>query len=361
MRKQETSEVQAALRELRSTYQRAGLRKKLGVAAGQFFRWCVRTAFVRKALASLRTEEGTLKKYDRMAGAYVAAYEEAQSENPRRLAVYDNEIQFVSVKELQEAIIQNIVGQIFRPLELKNCTLLEVGAGELTTLVPLAKSAPWISSISALELSWSRITVGKRFAEAQGVTPEHLVCGTACHLPFSNASFDVVFTCHCLEQANFDKYQILSELNRVARSYVVMLEPSWELGDKHQKRRIESKGFLRKLDAAIDKMGCNLVRHELLPHAGSPYNRTAAYVIKKGGATDIAMQDDVLACPHCRSTVVRHGDFYFCRFCGHLYPIVAGIPCMHPSNAILATRYEDLVATQVIKSGIKEQRSALDS
>ena len=342
MNKSEASEVQRKLVARRKEYRSPLNKRRMVRFIGRVLSWFIKTRFISFFLKNQRVEEKVLVKYDRMAGEYVSVYNKLQSENKKILAVYDHVIQFVSGKEFIDKRIQFIIDNIMRPLGLKNLSLLDVGAGELTTLTQIAKGLKELKSISALELSWSRIAVGRQFAQSQGLKPEQLVVGTATHLPFADNSFDIVFTSHCLEQANLDKWQILCELYRVARLYVVMLEPSWELGDKYQKRRIDAKGYLRGLDVAISKMGYNLIRHELLPYSNNPDNRTAVYVIKKDSNTNKTTGLQVLACPCCKTATIKHSDFEFCMPCGRVYPIVSGIPCMHPANGVLASKYEEL-------------------
>ncbi len=342
MNNSEALKVQRELVARRKEYRSPLNKRRMIRFIGRVLSWSIETKLISFFLRYQRTEEKVLEKYDKKAGAYVSEYNKLQSENKKILAVYDHVIQFVPGKELLEKRNQFIIDDIMRPLGLNDLSLLDVGAGELTTLTQIAKGLTEAKSVSALELSWSRIAVGRRFAQSQGLEPVQLVVGTATHLPFADNSFDIVFTSHCIEQANLDKWQILFELHRVARLYVVMLEPSWELGDKYQKRRIDAKGYLRGLDVVIYKMGYNLIRHELLPYSNSPDNRTAVYVIKKDSSTNKTNDLQVLACPCCKTATIKHGDFEFCMPCGRVYPIISGIPCMHPTNGVLASKYEEL-------------------
>ena len=341
MENRNREEIEKELHCLRKKYSKPFNRKRLLRAVALILTWVINTKYINMLFSYQRTGEKVLEKYDRLAGEYVRSLEKEVSGSEKTLSVFNHEIHFVSKKVLGERRIQYIANDILRPLNLHNMTLLDVGAGELTTLVRLAKAMPELKSISALELSWSRIAVGRNFAVGNKVMPDNLVVGTATHLPFPDNSFDIIFTSHCLEQANLDKWQIIQELYRVARRYIVLLEPSWELGSKYQKRRMNTKGYLKGLDSVIKKLNLNLIRHELLPYSTNPDNRTAAYIIKIDYKNEMRNQCSSLSCPRCKVNTIRKGDYEFCRTCGRLYPIVLGIPCMHPNNSVLASRFED--------------------
>jgi len=58
------------------------------------------------------------------------------------------------------------------------------------------------------------------------------------------------------------------------------------------------------------------------------------------GTGDASLAD--YACPRCHHGLVNHGGSFFCTDCLIVYPLVGGIPCLLPQNAILATKYMDV-------------------
>ena len=107
-------------------------------------------------------------------------------------------------------------------------TLLDAGAGELTTLAGVADRLS-IENItySACDISWSRIKKGKEFI-GRGLKQLTLNAFVAnfFHLPLRDKSIDVLFTSHALEPNGGREEQILAELIRVTRRKIILFEPS---------------------------------------------------------------------------------------------------------------------------------------
>lgn len=126
--------------------------------------------------------------------------------------------------------------------KLKPASVLEVGAGNGINLLMLAARFPGIR-FSGLEPTAGGCETAMHVIE-EGQLPEALLQfapfplsdvsaparvqmkqGSAQHLPFDDASFDVVMTSLALEQMEEIRHDALSEIARVAKDWVVMLEP----------------------------------------------------------------------------------------------------------------------------------------
>ncbi len=332
--------IHHALLKARNKKPGRGIKQRMVRCAALALEKCIESRLIRKVRNTLRTEDKVLRKYDAMAGSYIDDYNILLTSGNEILTVYDGVFDIVPYNELSEKYFSYISKNILEPLEpQKKCTI-EIGAGELTTSIAFAQRVKF-SEISALELSWSRIAAGRQFAESKQVDFTHLLAGTALDLPLSDNSFDIVITSHCLEQIPMHVHKVLSELYRVSREYIVLLEPSYELGDSYQKMCMKRKHFVRGLDKIIRERGYRLERHELLPYCWSFKNRTALYLIKKEVSGSRRPIVDKLACPLCKESLFKPDhQFYFCKSCGILYPVVGGIPCLNPANGILATKYE---------------------
>lgn len=50
---------------------------------------------------------------------------------------------------------------------------------------------------------------------------------------------------------------------------------------------------------------------------------------------------DILACPDCRSPLVRQGDQLVCGLGGHIFPLVNGVPILFPGGKFKDIQHED--------------------
>jgi len=132
---------------------------------------------------------------------------------------------------------------LFKTMErLRPRTVLEVGAGNGLNILTLAARFPEVH-FTGLELTSSGVQAAAHIRAmpelprtlAQfsvdppvGLTAHRnvrLVQGTAGNLPFPEGSFDVVFTVLALEQMEEIRNVAMAELRRVARDFVLMIEP----------------------------------------------------------------------------------------------------------------------------------------
>ena len=144
---------------------------------------------------------------------------------------------------------------LFRALEaLKPETVLEVGAGNGVNLLAIAARYPAIR-LTGTELTPGGVEAAQMIA-AQEKLPDELLGflprpaarasvrddieflqGDARRLPFGDSAFDLVFTSLALEQMEEIRDAALREISRVARSWVMMIEPFRDFNDEGIRRR----------------------------------------------------------------------------------------------------------------------------
>ena len=111
----------------------------------------------------------------------------------------------------------------------KKDTILDCGAGELTTLSTLSNHLPEDSKLLACDISLSRLRVGRRYSyqtmHKDLAKSLNLFVADMATLPLANSSIDVVFTSHALEPNHGREKELLSELIRVARRNLILLSP----------------------------------------------------------------------------------------------------------------------------------------
>ncbi|MEI7728700.1 MAG: class I SAM-dependent methyltransferase [Verrucomicrobiota bacterium] len=288
-----------------------------------------------------RTLSQVLEKYDQLAGEYIKSREASLAQPHEIVACLDGVPAKIGSDKYLAGFDSLIAENVFR-LDPKAASYLELGVGEYTSAVGGWKrsgnSPP--GRFVGMDLSWSRLQVGERYARSQGLPIELSVLGNIFQLPFLDNSFDVVYTVHCLEQSPFNTVQALREMYRVAGSYLILIEPDYELGDRIQKRRLILQDYVRDIPQAIATLGLNLRKHELC-RFGSHMNCPAIYIIQKEPAHSGRMAAEFLGCPQDHGALVKaHGQWFNPRL-KLVYPMIGGIACLQVENAIRASRFLD--------------------
>lgn len=216
-------------------------------------------------------------------------------------------------------------------------TLLEVGVGEGTTLGPLLcslKKSP--RQCYGLDISWSRIKYARRFLEELAITNVELVVGDMFCTPLKDNSMDIVYTFHSIEPNGGKEKEVLTELYRITNKYLILLEPLYELADEKARARMLSHGYVTKLYAAAVELGYSVIEHRPFEVCCNPLNPTGLMIIRKDSSDKVS---DPLCCPMTKTGLIQKNDAYYSQESMLAYPVIDGIPCLLPRNAIVATKY----------------------
>lgn len=266
---------------------------------------------------SANTVEDIMISYDFQAGSYIRSYEQ----DPGYLDRYTAEL-------------RSLLGRLGAI-----GTLLEAGCGEATTLSVLAAGLQQRPALGGFDISWSRVKLGQGFAAGRGLTPQ-LYCADLFRIPLADRSVDVVYTSHSIEPNGGREREAILELARVARKWLVLLEPAHDLAGDDARRRMETHGYVRNLAATIRSLGLSLVEHRLFPVCANPLNPTGLYLVKIGddpaGTGDFSYQ-----CPVSGTPLEPGADAWYAPHSFLAYPVLRGVPCLLEGNAILATRFRD--------------------
>lgn len=263
--------------------------------------------------------------YDLQAGTYVQARDAA----PDQWRAYVTEL-----------------AAILRPLIRSGDRVFEAGTGEMTTLIGVANACYGeISTHYAMDISWSRIAVGRGIANVELVSnlADRLssFVGDLLHIPLRDKSIDVVWTSHALEPNGGREEALLAELFRITRRWVVLFEPSYENNTSAGQARMDSLGYVKGLPGAIRKLGGTLENVERITAVADSPNPTYAYVVAPPGMADTAFAGSEWACPATGHGMVRYPDCFWSEASKLAYPVVGGVPILRPEAAVLATRFAD--------------------
>jgi hypothetical protein len=159
--------------------------------------------------------------------------------------------------------------------------ILEVGVGEATTLTGVIKNINQ-TGITALgfDVSWSRVKVGLDWLAEHSINA-NLFVGDLFNIPLADNSIDVVYTSHSLEPNGGREREAITELLRVARKAVVMIEPCYELASEQAKIRMREHGYVQGLKVVAEELGASIVEYGLLDICGNPLNPSGVLLLMK--------------------------------------------------------------------------------
>jgi ubiquinone/menaquinone biosynthesis C-methylase UbiE/uncharacterized protein YbaR (Trm112 family) len=264
--------------------------------------------------------------YDLQAGSYI---EKAKANN-----------------DLENKFSQSLASVLDRiaPYE----SILEVGAGEATTLCNvISKMKDKPNHVYGFDISYSRIQYAKEHARKHALDQATLFVGDLFNMAFKDNSVDVVYTSHSLEPNGGREREAIMELYRVARKYVVLFEPCYEMADADTQHFMDKHGYIKGLSNVIDNLGYNVIEHRLIfkeDKLSVNKNNTSVTIIEKEVKNDFQEakhNESPLACPLTKTPIELIRNNYFSQDSLLVYPVVDSIPCLLPENAIIATHYLD--------------------
>ncbi|MDB2532316.1 class I SAM-dependent methyltransferase [Alphaproteobacteria bacterium] len=269
-------------------------------------------------------------QYDKLSGSYI---EDNYYGHRERFAVSGGVVKKISTVDNMKEIRREI-RDVLSPLEFKNT--LEVGVGELTTLEDIYKFKGIDLDCYGIDLSLNRLSHGLEEFEKRHNSLPRVAKANATKLPFPSDSFDLVYTRHTLEQIP-DKYSdALDEIVRVSRRYIVLFEPSFELGSFPQKLKMLNSDYVRGLRKYFtNKKDVCLKKAYLMQNSANPLNHTACYVLEVNKSVEKRMEGTVpFLCPKSLCELENFGSFLFSSGSNSAYPIINNIPVLDEKYSV---------------------------
>jgi ubiquinone/menaquinone biosynthesis C-methylase UbiE len=227
-----------------------------------------------------------------------------------------------------------------RPHTDKSSSFLDCGTGELTSLTAIQFNEIDLGDVFALDLSWSRLSIGRDFVHShgsEGFKPT-LICGDILNLPFDDNSIDVIMTVHALEPNGGREHNLLSEILRVARKKVILFEPCFERSSFEVQERMSSHGYVRNLEDVIVKQGGEI--EDLVPFevSANPLNPTWVFTVNPPKQKHRSpVNSPGFSCPITRTSLTKNGGWLYSPVSGLAYPILQDIALLRPKHAVLAS------------------------
>jgi len=241
-------------------------------------------------------------------------------------------------KEKREELTKEITDEI-----LKLCTptsILEPGVGEGTTL---SHMMDYLGNVDAyaFDISWSRVAYARKWIIEQDYTlPPMLFTASMFRIPLPSNSVDVVYTAHSIEPNGGMEEPLISELYRVAKQYLVLVEPAFEFADGEGKKRMIEHRYCTNIYESAVLLGLNVIMHRPLESVENPLNPPAITIIEKNSNVATVRK---LVCPQYKTELQEMGGMLYSPEALAVYPIVDGIPCLRIENAITASKYLEIM------------------
>ena len=234
----------------------------------------------------------------------------------------------------------NEIGAILRKHLENGDSMLDVGTGEMTTLTLVMNEIDIdLSNILALDISWSRLSVGMKFhlKNRKRTIPIKPFVADIKAIPLHEKCVDVTTSSHALEPNGNNLEALLLELFRVTKKRLILFEPSYELNSKEGKARMDRLGYIKNIEGTVAKLGGNVL--EVLPihNVGNPLNPTACYIIEPPKHNIKYLEEAIFCVPGTNFKLESDGLYLLSRDSGLVFPILEEIAVLKNTSAILAT------------------------
>ena len=227
-------------------------------------------------------------------------------------------------------------------------SILEAGVGEATTFSGVLSGFGKSVQGFGFDLSWSRVAFAMNWLKGNGIHNYSLSTGSLINIPFLDDSIDVVYTSHSIEPNGGDEKDILLELYRVARKYLVLLEPGYEFASAESRKRMDSHGYCKNLYGICKSLGYKVIEYKEFPFSAVTVNPTQLIVIEKCSEGDAPEQK--FACPSMKSPLEMINGMMYSHEALVVYPIIGGIPCLRKENGVLASKYSEIMSASLGES-----------
>jgi len=218
-------------------------------------------------------------------------------------------------------------------------TVLEVGCGECMTMAGVLKNlATCVQRGYGFDISWSRVNEGRLWMQECQVDGTLFVADLF-RIPMADNSIDVVYSSHSLEPNGGREEQAIRECLRVAKSYVLLIEPVYELAGVEQQKRMTEHGYVRGLRDAALQAGADVLDYRLLDYSINPMNPSGVLLLKKKQSDGPGLSRGVeWQCPLTSAPMQAEKDVFRNESLGLVYPVLREIPMLRPEHVIVASK-----------------------
>lgn len=143
------------------------------------------------------------------------------------------------------------LAEVISRVEPQVTSLLDAGCGEGTTLeAVLSQVERPIEKVLAFDIVPARVLFAQRYLMNRGYEVD-VFAGRMTDIPLDDNSIDVVMTYHAVEPNGGHAREVIRELKRVAKHWLIMVEPCYELADEEGKARMKRLGYATELSSIM--------------------------------------------------------------------------------------------------------------
>lgn len=197
-------------------------------------------------------------------------------------SVVDGNVTLITHQERRKNALSYLYSQIDLLLKAQNkVSILEVGCGNLLNAVEVKRKYGENIEYSGIDISGRRISIGFDYFFTQLDAKKFYEMSITEKTNFNSNSFDIVFSMHCLEQIAYDTKCALSEMYRICKHYIVMIEPIFENGSFLQRTYLMRSDHTRILLKSINDLGYNIETNKACYMQPGMENQSSVLIIKK--------------------------------------------------------------------------------
>ncbi|MGI9279134.1 MAG: methyltransferase domain-containing protein [Endozoicomonas sp.] len=242
-------------------------------------------------------------------------------------------------KQAYSAEVADVIRSVCNPQ-----TVLEAGVGEATTLSGVIAGLGDQPDFYGFDLCWSRVAYARKWLQSNQHNGVQLCMGDLFQIPLADDSVDVVYTSHSIEPNGGKELPLLAELYRVAKKYLILIEPGYELASSEARERMEQHGYCQNLVGFSEDLGYEVLDHWMLGAVANPMNPSAVTIIRKNGEHHQAGLTWV--CPKYKTALLKKGNVLFSKSSPLVYPIIGGVPCLREEQGVLAGKFQEFMDQQ---------------
>jgi ubiquinone/menaquinone biosynthesis C-methylase UbiE len=222
-------------------------------------------------------------------------------------------------------ILDPVINEIKKFKKIK--TILDFGTGEMTSLAYIMNNLSNKILFYANDISLSRLIAGQKYIrknlDKKRLKNLNIFCTNHFKLPFEDNSIDLVTTVQSIEPNNTYKKKLLTELIRVAKKGLVLMEPHYELSDEKSKKRMIKFGYIKNFERLIKsyKIPYSIIKKK---YHYNRLNPNSIFVIIKKNINNLNYKT-LYVDPESRSRLDRESNYYYCAKNFKLFPIIDNI------------------------------------
>jgi len=110
---------------------------------------------------------------------------------------------------------------------------------------------------------------------------------------------------------------------------------------------MRKNGYVRDLKKAAEGLGAPVTDYRLFDYCGNPLNPSGLVLIDKAGMTSSERPDIQWRCPLTHSALVADAMGFYSNDTGIVYPVLAGVPLLRSSRAVVASSFENIVSKKM--------------